>query len=122
MSRITNIIMAISMALLLSMPQLSLASNKSSIVLEEPTALAMAGDLVVARPVGLVITIVGTAVFLVSLPFSLLGGNVGEAASTLVVGPAKTTFVRCLGCSQNGYKQTVKSNEKEEKEDKGEED
>ncbi|MCK5880480.1 MAG: hypothetical protein KAG18_01320 [Sinobacterium sp.] len=117
MSRITRTLMVMSMAILLSMPQLSLAKNSSSVVLEEPTALAMAGDLVVARPIGLVITVVGVAAFLVSLPFSLLGGNTGEAAETLVVGPAKTTFVRCLGCSQNGYKKNVEESE-EETEDK----
>ncbi len=114
MSRITNIMMALSVALLLSMPQLSIAASKSGVVLEEPTALAMAGDLVVARPVGLAITIVGAAVFLVSLPFSLLGGNTGEAAKTLVVGPAKTTFVRCLGCTQNGYKESLEESEESE--------
>jgi hypothetical protein len=65
-----------------------------------PTALAMAGDAVLARPALLALTIGGTAIFLVTLPFSLLGGNVGEAGKTLVVGPAKATFTRCLGCTQ----------------------
>jgi len=41
---------------------------------------------------------VGTGMFLVSLPFSALGGNVEEAANTLVIRPAWQTFVRCLGC------------------------
>ena len=111
MSRTTRIMMAMSMALLLSMPQLSMAASKSGIVVEEPTALAMTGDALVARPVGLVITIIGAAAFLVTLPFSLLGGNAGEAAKTLVGGPAKTTFVRCLGCTQNGYKQSTEESE-----------
>jgi ABC-type Co2+ transport system permease subunit len=65
---------------------------------EEPSMLAMTGDLLIARPVGLVTTVAGAAVFLVSLPFTALGGNVAEAADTLVIGPARTTFVRCLGC------------------------
>lgn len=65
---------------------------------EEPTMLAMTGDLLIARPVGLVATVAGAAVFLVSLPFTAMGGNMSEAADTLVVGPARTTFVRCLGC------------------------
>ena len=47
---------------------------------------------------GLVATVLGTATFLVSLPFSAAGGNVGEAAEHLVMKPAKATFVRCLGC------------------------
>jgi hypothetical protein len=115
MGHIKNVIIAISMALLFSMPQLSIAGSSSGVVIEEPTALAMTGDLLIARPLSLAVTVVGVAVFLVSLPFSLLGGNVGEAGKTLVVGPATTTFVRCLGCSQNGYKQTVDHDEDTDK-------
>jgi hypothetical protein len=47
---------------------------------------------------------VGGAVWLVSLPFSLLGGNADEAGEVLVMGPAKATFVRCLGCTRTGKK------------------
>jgi hypothetical protein len=68
----------------------------------EPTALAMTGDLVVARPLGAVITTVGAAVFIASLPFTALGGNVSQSAETLVVGPAAETFMRCLGCKSSG--------------------
>ena len=63
---------------------------------------SMAGDLLVARPLGVVWTIAGSAIFVVSLPFTALGGNVKQAADTLVIGPAKETFVRCLGCSSAG--------------------
>src|SRR5690554_7052333 len=69
---------------------------------ESPSALAMTADAVLLRPVLLATTIVGSAVYLVSLPFSALGGNAGEAGNVLVVGPAKATFVRCLGCSRSG--------------------
>lgn len=75
--------------------------------LDEPTALAMMGDLVIARPAGVLVTALGTAAFVVSLPFSALGGNVGEAAEHLVVGPAKATFVRCLGCTNVGRQAKV---------------
>ncbi|TQV82535.1 hypothetical protein FKG94_07320 [Exilibacterium tricleocarpae] len=71
---------------------------------EDPSALAMATDLVIVRPVMLGITVVGSALWLVSLPFSAAGGNVKQAADTLVIGPGKTTFVRCLGCTRSGYK------------------
>ena len=85
---------------------------------ESPSAGAMAGDLVVARPVGLVLTVAGTAAFIVSLPFTLLAGSAGEAAETLMVGPARTTFVRCLGCTNDGYsyKDIEKNRAKKEKE------
>ncbi len=57
----------------------------------------MTTDLVLARPVGLAATVTGFAVFLVSSPFSLLGGNAGEAWDNLVEAPAAYTFNRPLG-------------------------
>ncbi len=69
---------------------------------DQPSAGAMTADLVVARPVGLVMTAVGAAVFVVSLPFTALAGGMGQAADTLVKKPAQETFVRCLGCRSAG--------------------
>ena len=63
----------------------------------------MTGDLLIARPIGLVMTAVGGAAFIVSLPFTALAGSVSESAETLVLGPAETTFMRCLGCREPGY-------------------
>lgn len=62
----------------------------------------MVADAVIARPFGLVATVGGSALFVVTLPFSAAGGNVKQAADTLVVGPARETFVRCLGCRSAG--------------------
>jgi len=62
----------------------------------------MTADILVARPIGVAVTAVGAAAFVVSLPFSLLGGNVKEAGENLVVNPGKATFVRCLGCRTSG--------------------
>lgn len=70
---------------------------------EDPSAAAMIGDFFVARPIGLVMTVGGVGLWLVSLPFTLLAGNAGEAAETLILGPGEQTFVRCLGCRQSGY-------------------
>ena len=57
------------------------------------------------RPLLIGATAIGAAAFIVSLPFTALGGNVGEAAQSLVVEPGKEAFVRCLGCTSSGYKQ-----------------
>ncbi len=76
-------------------------------VKEEPSALAMTGDLLVVRPVMLGVTVVGSVLWLVSLPFSAAGGNVKQATDTLVIKPAKNTFVRCLGCTKAGYVKDV---------------
>ena len=92
--------MVLSLALVLIAPQVAYSQS----VEEAPSALAMAGDLVLARPLLLVGTVVGTVFYVVSLPFSLAGGNAAEAGKTLVVGPAMATFVRCLGCTRSGYK------------------
>jgi hypothetical protein len=71
---------------------------------ETPSAAAMAFDGLIVRPLTLVATAVGTVIWVATLPFSLLGGNAGDAADVLVLTPAKATFVRCLGCSSNGRK------------------
>jgi hypothetical protein len=65
--------------------------------IHEPSAGAMAVDAVAVRPLGLVATVIGTGLFVISLPFSALGGNVDEAAQQLVVAPARFTFKRPLG-------------------------
>ena len=62
----------------------------------------MASDLIVARPLGAVITAAGAVAFVVGLPFSAAAGTIRDSAQTLVVGPAKETFVRCLGCVNSG--------------------
>ena len=69
----------------------------NEVVNEEPTGGTMLADAFMVRPFMLVGTILGTATFIVTLPFSLLGGNVGEAGRALVVEPAAYTFVRPLG-------------------------
>lgn len=57
----------------------------------------MTADLFFVRPLGVVSTLLGVTVFVGSLPFSLLGRNVGEAGYKLVVEPVKFTFVRPIG-------------------------
>ena len=75
---------------------------------EDPNAVQMTADLLVARPLGLAMFGIGTAVYVVTLPFSLIGGNAGDAGSKLVVEPAKEVFVRCLGCKNPGRKEKVR--------------
>jgi hypothetical protein len=64
---------------------------------KEPGGGDMMFDAVVVRPVGIVATVVGSAFWLISLPFSALGGNVGAATEKLVKDPARYTFKRPLG-------------------------
>lgn len=106
MNRKTSQALLLCLTLLLS--HWSFAYPVSGAVQEEPTALAMTTDLVVVRPAMLAVTVLGSAVWLVGLPFSAAGGNVKGSANTLVLQPAKNTFVRCLGCTQAGYSKSIK--------------
>jgi hypothetical protein len=77
------------------------ASSSNGVTYDEhtqgPTAGSMLADTVMVRPLTLVGTAVGVVAFVVTLPFSALGGNVEEAGQILVVDPAKYTFIRPLG-------------------------
>ena len=68
-----------------------------------PKAYAMVGDLLIARPLLIGATVIGAGLFVVSLPFSAMGGGIGNAGYALVVEPGKEAFVRCLGCTRSGY-------------------
>lgn len=73
-----------------------LTSAPSALALEDQP-LTMAADTLVVRPVCLAATIVGSAVFVVSLPVAALSKSVKQSAQTLVVKPAQATFTRPLG-------------------------
>jgi|GEM_PF-134572 len=78
-----------------------------------PSYETMVVDTVVGKPLGLVAAITGTAAYIVSLPFSLIGGNADQAQEKLVVEPWNA-MSRCLGCTvaeDNYYKsQTANDN------------
>jgi hypothetical protein len=78
------------LALLLSTSTPAFASGET-----DPTSVAV--DVVVARPATFALTILGSVLFVVSLPVAATSGCVGKAAKTLVTAPAKDTFTRPLG-------------------------
>ena len=95
-------------ALLLSVGASAVANSGSGdprYTIQNPPAYAMIGDLLIARPLLVVATVIGAGVFVVSLPFTAMGGGVGDAGQALVVDPAKAAFVRCLGCVGEGFEQ-----------------
>ena len=67
----------------------------------EPTTAEMYADGLVARPLGLVASVLGAAVFVVTLPFTLPSHSVHSAAKELVAVPAQYTFKRPLGQFDN---------------------
>jgi hypothetical protein len=68
---------------------------------EGGTAAAMVADVIIARPAGFVGTILGTAVFILALPFAALSGSIEPVVQTLVVDPFKFTFTRPVGDFSN---------------------
>lgn len=80
------------------------ASGDPTYTLEAPPAYAMVGDFFIARPLLIGATVIGAGLFVVSLPFTAAGGNIKEAGKALVVEPGAAAFVRCLGCTESGYK------------------
>lgn len=77
-----------------------------------PSYDTMVVDTVVGKPLQLVSAVAGTAAYIVSLPFSLIGGNADQAQQKLFVEPWDA-MGRCLGCTvaeDNYYKSQVVDN------------
>jgi hypothetical protein len=72
-----------------------IGTSKSSAA--NPNGAAIALDTVVIRPVCFAATIVGSAFFVLSLPFAAASRSVHQTAETLVLKPAAATFTRPLG-------------------------
>jgi hypothetical protein len=90
-----SLVLAIIAALM--MPLASTAFAEEYFEVEDPSGGAMMFDLAVVRPVGIVATAIGCVFFVVSSPFSALGGNIDTAGEKLVKDPAAFTFKRPLG-------------------------
>ncbi len=73
------------------------AATDAKDTVNPPSAGAMAFDVVLVRPLGIVSLAAGTAFFIVSLPFTLPSRSVGTAARRLVAEPFKFTFTRPIG-------------------------
>ena len=64
---------------------------------ETDEAPAIIGDVLVARPLGLVGLVAGTGLFVISLPFAAITGSIDKTSQALVVKPAEFTFSRPVG-------------------------
>jgi hypothetical protein len=106
--RSTAVVLALTTGLLALPAQAEVMQQNTSgdpvYTVEAPRAFSMIGDLLIARPLLIGATAIGAVAFVVSLPFTAAGGNIGEAGKALVVEPGKAAFVRCLGCTTSGYK------------------
>jgi len=59
--------------------------------------IATITDVALVRPGCFLATILGSAVFVVALPFAAMSGSVQHTAETLVLAPGQATFTRPLG-------------------------
>ena len=109
-SKLVSFCKTLLLALVLVIPSIAWSNT----VEEIPSPLAMTGDAIFVRPIMLATTLVGAVVFIVSSPFAVLGGNIGESWDQLVSTPFETTFIRCLGCTTNGRKATTVIKQSEE--------
>ncbi len=64
---------------------------------KKPEGTEIIFDLAIARPLGFASLVLGTSVFIVSLPFVAIVGDTKQTAEALVVEPYRFTFVRDLG-------------------------
>jgi hypothetical protein len=98
MSRIAKKSLVIFMiSMLLIAPLASTALAEEFFERQDPSGGMMIFDFVIIRPIGIVATAVGSIFWVISLPFSLLGGNSVEAGKALMKEPADYTFKRPLG-------------------------
>jgi hypothetical protein len=74
---------------------LSAAAARSATDNADPVEVAT--DALVVRPVCLVATVVGSAVFVVALPWAAASKNIKKTAKALVGKPASATFTRPMG-------------------------
>lgn len=70
---------------------------------KEPAGEEILLDALLLRPVGLATIFVGTAAFVVTLPFTVPAGGVGLAGRKFIVEPFKFTFTRPIGTTASNY-------------------
>jgi hypothetical protein len=75
---------------------LCLGNVSAALPVERPGAFAMVIDVPI-RLISLGLAMVGTAFFIVALPFSLSSGSTGDAWDAMVAEPFQFTFTRSLG-------------------------
>ncbi len=94
----------------ISIAAITISPASAAIEIDEtdfgPSYETMVVDTVVGKPLQLVAAVTGTAAYLVSLPFALIGGNADQSQQKLFVEPWDA-MSRCLGCTvaeDNYYK------------------
>jgi hypothetical protein len=64
---------------------------------EDGSFEAVAADVIVVRPLSFVATILGSALFVISLPVAAISDSTADTAEALVFKPGRMTFTRPVG-------------------------
>lgn len=81
----------------LTLVVLLLAVSAAPVPAIDEDMVIVGGDVLVARPLGIVSTIIGGALFLVALPFAATSNTVKETAEVLIDEPLRFSFRRPVG-------------------------
>lgn len=108
--RYTKRLVALSTAVALAIaPMAASAERGTGDFLEsnvtDDTGMMMA-DIVFARPLGVVGSVLGFGLFIVSLPFSITSNSGAEVAEQLVSEPLRYTFQRPVGVEPRDWSRT----------------
>jgi hypothetical protein len=68
----------------------------------EPSAEAILADVIFLRPAGFIATVLGTAIYIISLPVSLPTRSANAVAEKMVLAPGRYTFTRPIGVPDSG--------------------
>ena len=90
------LVIIVSILTIYSFPGVSMAET-DDFDINDTSPEAVVADVLLLRPLGLVATILGAGVYVISLPFSLPLGQEDEVAEKLVGYPAHYTFTREIG-------------------------
>jgi hypothetical protein len=82
------------LAIILSDPARAIDQEQAT---REPSTGEVLADAVIARPLGVVGTVLGAVAFVVSLPFTIPSKTVDRAGNALVKKPFQETFKRPIG-------------------------
>ncbi|HEX4895149.1 MAG TPA: hypothetical protein VFV11_02325 [Solimonas sp.] len=85
-------------AALLLVANVASAQTSPDAIDNSPSAAAMAFDLLIVRPLGLVATVGGVGLFILNFPLSIVQGEPPiEPAKKFIIEPGRFTFSRPLG-------------------------
>ncbi len=92
-----KLIAVLSLAALLTLPAATTQASNLSSDYEDTGGTAIALDVLIARPLGIVSLALGTVIFIVALPYTIPSWTLGRTADKLVADPFRFTFLRPVG-------------------------